>query len=456
MIAVATGMEQLDKQIQQKFCERGEESKIVNYKEFFLKENFDMVILSKHLKGELQLEQLIFYLKNNNSRIIFLTGKSNNEEIYLCFKYAIYDMIFDPISLEKVMGTVDDSKSFSDHSKLFVEVMNGEKINRDKKAVLREVMSKLASKEPQGRDSEQENMELEEIKQLRVREKRQFEQNINELKKKLVQEERKPAAIKVVEKTIKQQVIAFWTANNNFLKEKVLANVSLLLAKRSDQKILLIDLSKDSMLESLLEGEKHNKEIEKHEVSTGFYEDGKIDIKKEITSVAGIKNLYVFKKVEETYLSKEQYYRKVIEWSKENFDTLIINMPLSIEKNEIMDAILRKCTYFIVVLEGKLPVIKLTENKLQQLRNKIDDSKIKLVLADTNIYSFKEFSKIIKNQIISRIQYDFKEEKFINEQKQFIFSTECKKNIKSYQKILEYFGYVPRTSLIKSLLNKIY
>lgn len=71
------------------------------------------------------------------------------------------------------------------------------------------------------------------------------------------------------------------------------------------------------------------------------------------------------------------------------------------------------------------------------------------------MYSFKEFSAIIENDIIACIPYDCREEKYINEEKQFVFSTHAKSSVEGYHRMLEFFGYVPKENFFKRLLAHI-
>lgn len=362
MIAVATGIMELDKQIQEKINNLNRPGKIINYRDFFLKENFDTVILSSHLKGDIELEQLIFYLKNNDARIIFLTEKSNNEEIYLCFKYGIYDMIFDPVTLEGIVEAINTTKGFSDYSKLFIEIMNGEKINNEKRAVLKQVLSKISPRDTDD-NNQAVNNELQRIKEMRSNEKKQFEESIAKLKKKLQAEEQKAAEVKIVQRTVRQQILTFYTASNEFLKEKIIVNYSLLLAGKSDNKVIILDFKQASMLDSLLN----------LDLVDGLYSKENLQqlakklqeniswksIEQLLINVKLYKNIQVFKIGCLREMLNEYAFFKLLDFIKENYDTIIINMGSDYKGDEISDLAIKKSTYMLVVVEGKLPVIKI-------------------------------------------------------------------------------------------------
>ncbi|HCC06757.1 MAG TPA: hypothetical protein DEP72_01135 [Clostridiales bacterium] len=123
MIAIATGIDALDQRIKQKFEENNiKDFMIVNYREFLLKSNFDVVIISKKLIGNIELEYLILTLREKDIRIMYLTNKDAVGEIRLCFKYGINDILTDPIDAELVVNVYKEPKKFSDVKKLFLMV----------------------------------------------------------------------------------------------------------------------------------------------------------------------------------------------------------------------------------------------------------------------------------------------------------------------------------------------
>lgn len=123
-VAIATGYHNLDFQLTEKI----KDSKIVNYKEFLLDEQhdkFDTVITSKHLPGDTPERDLLFYLKNKDIRIIYITNENDIDSICTCLEFSIYDIIFDPITVEKVLSLLEHPNSFSDISPTYVKYLNG-------------------------------------------------------------------------------------------------------------------------------------------------------------------------------------------------------------------------------------------------------------------------------------------------------------------------------------------
>jgi len=118
MIAIATGYDMLD----QKIAETLGNVQIVNYREFLLKNKFDIVVISRHLIGNVEMENLLLILRQNNTRIIFLTEEDNVREIRLCLDFAIYDMLFDPIDPTRVIDLIENPRTFADIKRIFVKV----------------------------------------------------------------------------------------------------------------------------------------------------------------------------------------------------------------------------------------------------------------------------------------------------------------------------------------------
>ncbi|MCT4611770.1 MAG: hypothetical protein N4A47_00205 [Clostridia bacterium] len=173
MIAIATGYDMLDKKLNEVL----KDSQIVNYREFLQKNPFDIVILSRHLVGNVEMEHLILYLRQKNTRIIYLTEEDAVAEVRMCFRYAIYDLVFDPIDVNKIIEAVDNPKTFADNKRMFLRVngeVDDEKIN----------FSEMLEKEQE--EIERKQQELEErqkqIEEMAEETDKQQQQRVNELR----------------------------------------------------------------------------------------------------------------------------------------------------------------------------------------------------------------------------------------------------------------------------------
>ena len=101
-------------------------------------EKFDVVILSKNLpeESEIKLTDLLYALRRNGIRIIFLTSKDeeDSENVKRCIDLSVYDLLFDPIDPEQVIKLVEKPNTFADISDIYnrykdVKVTGGNKIS---------------------------------------------------------------------------------------------------------------------------------------------------------------------------------------------------------------------------------------------------------------------------------------------------------------------------------------
>ncbi len=126
MIAIATGWDKLDAKTEEVFLANGiEDIQVVHYREFFLEQRFDTIVMSKNLVGHIELEYLFLNLRENNTRVIYLTNESDKEELKLCFMYGIYDLVFDPITPELILKIYETPKTFADVKRTFLAI-NGQ------------------------------------------------------------------------------------------------------------------------------------------------------------------------------------------------------------------------------------------------------------------------------------------------------------------------------------------
>lgn len=123
MIAIATGIDALDKKVEELFNAGGiTDIQIVNYREFLIQQPFNTVIMSKNLVGSVELEFLVLSLRERNTRIIYLTNEKDLHELKTCLDYGIYDLIFDPISPDAIINVYNVPKTFADVKKIFMIV----------------------------------------------------------------------------------------------------------------------------------------------------------------------------------------------------------------------------------------------------------------------------------------------------------------------------------------------
>ncbi|SHF30627.1 hypothetical protein SAMN02745195_02322 [Thermoanaerobacter uzonensis DSM 18761] len=123
MVLLATGIEALDK----KLSEVLPNTAVVYYREAVFNFNFDTLIFSEALAGDLSAENLLFEVRKRGRRVIFLAGESINKDFTAkLFIMGIYDIVFEPVTAEKVKEIFEKPRSFEDVSYLLTNLEDTE------------------------------------------------------------------------------------------------------------------------------------------------------------------------------------------------------------------------------------------------------------------------------------------------------------------------------------------
>ncbi len=167
MIAIATGIDALDQKTKQEFEASGiKDVMIVNYREFLLKNEFNTVIISKKLIGNIEIEYLILQLKEKDVRVMYLTSRDSDVEVKLCFKYGINDIVVDPIDAKLLLNIYNKPKKFSDIKRLFLQVNSRNTVDKTI-----DIDRLIQMKEDQRTPEKKENQKKKEVVKERIVEK---------------------------------------------------------------------------------------------------------------------------------------------------------------------------------------------------------------------------------------------------------------------------------------------
>lgn len=440
MIAISTGIKGLDEALNEKLGD----SQIIYYREFLLKDQFATVIISNKLKGGIEMEQLLFSLKQSSSRVIYLTSENAKEEIQMCIKLGIYDLLFDPIKEQDVMEILNTPKEFSDISKVFVKYVNDEE---DTWKVKLGDFIKIDNENKQQDNEFKEDYDV-----------------------KLIEKETSTTKTK----TVKQRVYAFYTTDNNLDKNDVLLQVSCLLAKKSDQKILVIDM--DPLTPSL----HHFFNVKKETIVKDIYDLSVINtgltavynaIEKKIFAAdlledlahrhKKLDNLYILTGIYDinmTDLFEAKHYEELIEKAKDIYDTVIINTHPDIALVETYTAF-TYATDIIVVSNANYTYGRNTNFILNYLIDyqKFPKSKFKIIVNNLSKHSLDRdvMSRIFKGyEILGYLPFNAMREGVLNKQKTpFILTSYASKDLSHYLEIIEKLGYIPKTTLLSKLFG---
>lgn len=123
VILLATGIEALDK----KLSDVLPNTAAVYYREAVFNFNFDTLIFSEALTGSLPAENLLFEVRKRGRRVIFLAGESINKDLTAkLFIMGIYDLVFEPVTAEKVKEVLEKPRNFGDVSYLLTDLTSSE------------------------------------------------------------------------------------------------------------------------------------------------------------------------------------------------------------------------------------------------------------------------------------------------------------------------------------------
>ena len=298
---------------------------------------------------------------------------------------------------------------------------------------------------------------------------------INDVVEKVVEKPVKVIVQKTVTKTIKQQVLTFYTTDNNLNKDEVLTNFAVLLAKKTDQKILVIDANMPTPNLDMLFGihkEVYVKDIyDLNRIDTGIsacygaIEKGifSSDMLKEfVIKVPKLKNLYVltgvydlamfFKKLE------AKHYEEIIEAAKQIYDTIIIDVN-PFEINTATYAAFLNSSKIIVTCEPNWANARNSLTTIKDLigRLKIPKEKFNFVINNTEQGGLSKdlLCKIFTGfKTLGYLPYNKYHMKYLNNKKTFITSLNAKNDMAAYMELIENLGYKVRPTLFQRLFKK--
>lgn len=116
-ILLATGIESLDTKLKNELVSEGHEVKEAYYREADM-EGFDLVVLSPSLPGEKDPVDMIYSLREEDTRVVLLAGSMSESELKKVISLGVYDILFDPIKHTDVMDVIKNPRKFKEVSYL--------------------------------------------------------------------------------------------------------------------------------------------------------------------------------------------------------------------------------------------------------------------------------------------------------------------------------------------------
>ncbi len=152
-IILATGSEDLNNAVIE-FASKQYSFEQVHYREFLLEESykFNLCIISKLLPGEIEFDKLIYMLRNRDIRVILILLEESKEELEICIKYHITDVLTQPIKPVDILQVIETPKTFKDIEFIYKKVDLNIDLDKDtdnsKKNIKREPRKNIISEKP--------------------------------------------------------------------------------------------------------------------------------------------------------------------------------------------------------------------------------------------------------------------------------------------------------------------
>ncbi|KHD38177.1 hypothetical protein NL50_01325 [Clostridium acetobutylicum] len=432
-IAMATGMIELDREVEEILGNR-KDTKIsmVNYREFFKIETFDVVVLSDRLMGDTKIQDLFFILKSNNTRIIYLTNCDDVKGVKRCFSYSVNDILFDPVKPNDIIKLILKPNSFSDIKDIYLRYkgipnsMYNEKISTvDKKIKVVEKKVEIPVKE-----------------------------------------------IVYKPKILKKNIITVYTAEDSLLTADFITQLSVILSKKVQQKILILDfntlfpvmddflgVTKEIEIESVYDLKKSTSLVLMHNaIERNMLNENNITkfVKrhpkyKNIEIATGLYDLILAEKI------PKSYYEEIVNTAAKVYDTILINTNPDISLVSTFIPI-KLSSKVIFITRPNYTSIRNTLLLVDNLKNIINKDKLKFVISEISSRSLDSdtIEKLFEGyNIIGYLKKNDRREEALNKQKPFIDTLmRGKDTLKEYVALLEKLEYIPKPSIFSRLFIK--
>ncbi|MGH2331114.1 hypothetical protein [Thermoanaerobacter mathranii] len=116
MVLVHTGFDELDEEIAKNI----KDAKIIYYPDFLLEERGDIAVLSSKINPRMPFKDFLFALRQQDKRIVLILGDKTSPYIGYALALGIYDIIFDPVTVEKIIEKIKNPSKFSDVQHLYL------------------------------------------------------------------------------------------------------------------------------------------------------------------------------------------------------------------------------------------------------------------------------------------------------------------------------------------------
>ena len=118
MILIFTGNEQLDKDLEKEI----KNSRIVYYPDYILEEKQTTTLIATLQPNKYNFKEFMFKVREKNIQVILILENETIKELKDALLLGIYDIIFDPFSIEDIKKMIITPNTFSKISKYIKEM----------------------------------------------------------------------------------------------------------------------------------------------------------------------------------------------------------------------------------------------------------------------------------------------------------------------------------------------
>lgn len=119
MVLIFTDNEQLDRDLEKQI----ENSRIVYYPDYILEEQEATTLIATLQPNKYNFKDFMYKVREKNIQVILLLENDKVKELKDAMLLGIYDIVFDPFSLEDITKLIIQPSSFSKVSKYVKEIL---------------------------------------------------------------------------------------------------------------------------------------------------------------------------------------------------------------------------------------------------------------------------------------------------------------------------------------------
>ncbi len=117
MIVICTGIEEIDKEIQNEL----KDASIAYYSDYLIEnndlENQTVIISKQAIEGDFQ--EFLFKLKQKNIRVILLLKEEKQEETKIALQLGVFDIVYGNFYVSQIKEIIEKPRTFKDVSSLY-------------------------------------------------------------------------------------------------------------------------------------------------------------------------------------------------------------------------------------------------------------------------------------------------------------------------------------------------